>query len=49
MRNDLKEIAIMRLTYPYLSLSELAEKSNGRYSKQSIYYRLRKIMEAYEK
>lgn len=49
MREDLKEIAIMRLTYPYLSLNELAKKSNGRYSKQSIYYRLRKIMKIYEK
>lgn len=49
IRSNLKEIAVLRLTYPYLPLSELSKKSNGRYSKQSIYYRLKKIMEIYGK
>jgi DNA-binding protein WhiA len=49
MRIDLQEIAILRLMYPYLPLSELSKKSNGRYSKQSIYYRLKKIVKIYEK
>ncbi|BAL80772.1 DNA-binding protein WhiA [Caldisericum exile] len=40
---DLKEVAILRLEYPFLSLRELSEKTKGRFSKQEIYYRLRKI------
>ncbi|MFU2157487.1 DNA-binding protein WhiA [Caldisericum sp. AR60] len=40
---DLKEVAILRLEYPFMSLRELSEKTKGRFSKQEIYYRLKKI------
>ncbi len=40
LREDLRDAAILRLTYPYLSLSDVAKKSNGRFTKQSLYYRL---------
>ncbi len=47
MREDLREVAELRLSYPYLSLNALSEKTKGKYSKQSIYYRLKKIMRLY--
>lgn len=40
---DLKEIAFLRLEFPFLSLREIAEKTKGRFTKQEVYYRLRKI------
>ncbi|MGC8722053.1 MAG: DNA-binding protein WhiA [Caldisericaceae bacterium] len=49
LRDDLREVALLRSQYPLLPLSGLAKKANGRYSKQSIYYRLRKIENAYSK
>lgn len=47
LREDLKEVAMYKLTYPFLPLSELAGKTQGKYTKQSIYYRLKKIEKAY--
>jgi DNA-binding protein WhiA len=41
--SDLKEVALLRLNNPLSSLRELSEKSKGRFSKQEIYYRLKKI------
>jgi Uncharacterized protein conserved in bacteria len=41
--SELKEVALLRLNNPLSSLRELSEKSKGRFSKQEIYYRLRKI------
>jgi DNA-binding protein WhiA len=49
LRDDLREIALLRLNYPFIPLSGLAKKTHGRYSKQSIYYRLKKIEDAYTK
>lgn len=47
LREDLKEVAILRLSYPLLSLKELSEKTNGKLTKQGIYYRLKRIEKAY--
>ncbi len=47
LSDRLKEVALLRLRYPYLSLSELSEKTHGRLSKQSIYYRLKKIIDSF--
>jgi len=41
--SELKEVALLRLNNPLSSLRELSEKSKGRFSKQEIYYRLKKI------
>jgi len=41
--SELKEVALLRLNNPFSSLRELSEKSKGRFSKQEIYYRLKKI------
>ncbi len=49
LSDELKEVAMLRLQYPYSSLRELSEKTGSRISKQTIYYRLKKIMKAYEK
>jgi DNA-binding protein WhiA len=49
LSDELREVAFLRLRYPYSSLRELSEKTNGRLSKQTIYYRLKKIIKAYEK
>lgn len=43
LEDDLKEVALLRLEYPFLSLRELSEKTKGRFTKQEIYYRLKKI------
>ncbi len=48
LSDELKEIALLRLQYPYSSLRELSEKINGRLSKQTIYYRLKKILKIYD-
>jgi len=42
---QLKEIALLRLQFPGVSLKELSKKTGGKYSKQEIYYRLKKIKE----
>ncbi len=47
LREDLREVAILKLSYPLLPLSELAEKSRGRFSKQGVYYRLKRIESIY--
>ncbi len=44
LSEPLKEVALLRLEYPFLSLSELSAKTKGRLSKQMIYYRLKKII-----
>jgi DNA-binding protein WhiA len=49
LRDDLREVALLRASYPFLPLSALSIKTHGRYSKQSIYYRLKKIENAYSK
>lgn len=49
LRDDLKEVAILKLTNPFLPLSELAEETKGKYTKQMIYYRLKRIEKVYGK
>jgi len=44
LSEPLKEVALLRLEYKFLSLTELSEKTHGRLSKQTIYYRLKKII-----
>jgi len=41
--SDLKEVAYLRYEFPYLSLRELSKISNGKWTKQEIYYRLKKL------
>jgi len=48
LRSDLKEVAFLRLEYPYVSLAELSRLSQNYFSKQAIYYRLRRIIKRYE-
>lgn len=48
LSDRMKEVALLRLQYPYLSLSELSEKSHNRLSKQAIYYRLKKITDGFK-
>ncbi len=45
---DLREVAFLRLKYPYASLAELSRLSQGHFSKQAIYRRLKKIVREYE-
>lgn len=40
---DMQEVALLRLEFPFLSLRELSLKTGGKYSKQEIYYKLKKI------
>ena len=47
LNEELKEVAFLRMKYPYASLSELSQFS-GHLSKQAIYHRLRKIIKKYE-
>ncbi len=49
LSEELKDVAELRLEYPYSSLRELSEKSKNRLTKQTIYYRLKKIIKIYEK
>jgi len=43
-----REVVELRLNYPFLSFRELSRKTNGKLSKQTIYYRLRRIIDSYE-
>ena len=45
LSDNLKEIAILRLEYPDLSLSELGKKAKPPIGKSGVNYRLKKIME----
>ncbi len=48
LSDPLREVALLRLEFPFLSLSELSDKTHGRLSKQTIYYRLKKIIDGYK-
>lgn len=43
-----REVVELRLNYPFLSFRELSRKTNGKLSKQTIYYRLRRVIDSYE-
>jgi len=43
-----REVVELRLDYPFLPFSELSKKTNGKLSKQAIYYRLRRIIDSYK-
>ncbi len=43
-----REVVDLRLNYPLLSFRELSWKTNGKLSKQTIYYRLRRVIDSYE-
>ncbi len=43
-----REVVDLRLNYPFLSFSELSQKTNGKLSKQTIYYRLRRVIDSYK-
>ncbi len=43
-----KEVVELRLNHPLLSFGELSRKTNGKLSKQTIYYRLRRIIDYYK-
>ena len=43
-----REVVDLRLNYPLLSFSELSRKTKGKLSKQTIYYRLRRIIDSYK-
>ena len=45
LSDNLKEIAILRLEYPDLSLTELGKKAKPPIGKSGVNYRLKKIME----
>lgn len=46
--NRYREVVELRLSYPFLPFSELSKKTNGKLSKQTIYYRLRRVIDSYK-
>lgn len=48
LRDDLKEVALLRLRHPYASFTELSRFSLSHLSKQAVYYRLKRILKNYE-
>lgn len=48
LRDDLREVALLRLRHPYASLDELSRFSLDHLSKQAVYYRLKRILKKYE-
>jgi DNA-binding protein WhiA len=44
-----REVVKLRMNYPFLPFSELSKKTNGRLSKQAIYYRLKRVIDSYQK
>lgn len=48
MPRALQEVAVLRVSYPYLSLSELAEVCEGNLSRSALNHRLRRLVEAAE-
>ena len=43
-----REVVELRLSYPFLPFSELSKRTNGKLSKQTIYYRLRRVIDSYK-